>query len=572
MSNPPGLLRRLWRGFRRLHLALYVIFALMMGLGGIVASIFEQYSIMDFDRGLEAMQRRSEAVARGEKPLADGKVREAFKPLDEKARDAATAKGGSSEDVNIELGASGSRWPYLIIVIWLWPLYRHYFSRAAPNLGRVEQRIVDLPVFLFALTALTAVLRYFEKVGLYRDLYGEPDFRTKLTFAAAALLLLAFAGYLNLEVTQLYIRRAIARPFFAEFDPYGLKKGLRVGLTSRYALMIFSLAMAPLALAVYLPVYFNFDLLGQLRAAKTGDTLFYANARVLVPLLLTALVAGIMLCFHLLSILLFRWNVQRPLAALIGRMRGVAKGDFTTKTSVLDSDEIGQLKGHFNLMLDGLQERERIKDTFGRYVSIEIAAKVMQSGKVNLEGEEIEASVLFSDIRNFTPLSESLPPRDLIQFLNAYFAHVTKPIMENGGVINKFIGDAVMAIFSPVFGREDHAAAAVRAARGMREALAEFNRTGGYPPVFAGVGVHSGRLVAGSLGTAERTEYTVLGDTVNVAARIESETKTQGTDILVSDAVLSRLRAEDAIDVPFDSCGLILLKGKSVPLELFRVG
>ncbi|OAI43140.1 hypothetical protein AYO41_02785 [Verrucomicrobia bacterium SCGC AG-212-E04] len=567
-----AFLKRGWHVFRRLHLALYFLFAMMVGLGGIVASMFEQYSVADFKSGLSEMQRAAEAKARGEDPEQGSKrLHDALKPLDRKAASTPiNFKAAAKSDARLSLGAGAGWWTYALIVIWLWPLYRHHFSSKPQNQRRVEQRIVDLPVFLFALTWLVALGHYFTQVTVYRDLYGEPDLRIKTTFAAGAFLLGAFAGYLNLEVTQLYVRRRIARLFFREHNPHGLKSGLRVGLTSRHALMIFSLATVPLALCVYIPAFFNWDLFTTFMEKKSGSFML-EQPGIVIPLMMTTFIAAIMLCFHGLSVLLFRWNVQKPVGKLIERMRDVAAGNFEHKTSVLDSDEIGQLKGHFNMMLDGLQERDKIKDTFGRYVSIEIAEKIIKSGKLNLAGEEIEATVLFSDIRNFTALSETLPAPELVRFLNAYFSHVTRPIMDSGGVINKFMGDAVMAIFSPVFGLQDHVAAAVRASLGMRAALADFNRTGEYLPVLAGVGLHTGRLVAGNVGTDRRMEYTVLGDTVNVASRIESQTKEQQTDILVSGAVVGALDLAHFAGVVFKTCGPILLRGKSVPMELFRI-
>ncbi len=398
--------------------------------------------------------------------------------------------------------------------------------------------------------------------------YGEPDLHILAIFAAGAFMLGAFTGYLNLEITQLYVRRFIARPFFREHNPFGLKRGVRLGLTARYVLLLFSLATVPVALFVYIPVNFNWDLIASLASDK-GSALFFENAGVLVPLVMTTVIAVVMLIFHALSVLLYRLNVQRPIVTLIQRMRTVAEGDLDCKTSVLDSDEVGQLKGHFNLMLDGLHERERLKDTFGRYVSVKIAEKIINS--VNLEGEEIEATVLFTDIRGFTALSESLPPGEVVRFLNAYLSQITPPIMANGGVINKFMGDAVMAIFSPVFGLDHHKSSAVRASLAMREALAAFNQAGEFPKVAFGVGLHTGRLVAGNVGTLQRREYTVLGDVVNVASRIENETKEKGTDILLSGDVLAGLDQAQFAGVRFDYCGPVLLRGKSNAIELYRL-
>lgn len=339
--------------------------------------------------------------------------------------------------------------------------------------------------------------------------------------------------------------------------------------------MLFSLATVPLLLALYVPSFFNADIFVRLFETRNAsiDWLFtYENLRVLAPIALVALLALMVLAFQAVSLILYRVNVQTPMNALVKRMKAVAAGDFDCKTSVLYNDELGQLKGHFNMMLDGLVERDHIKDTFGRYVSLEIAEKIMKSGKVNLAGEEIQATVLFSDIRGFTPLSENLPPKDLIRFLNEYFAYITVPIAGNRGVINKFIGDAVMAIFSPVFGVEGHKAAAVRAALGMRAALREFNALGRYPEVAFGVGVHSGALVAGNVGTETRLEYTVLGDTVNVASRIESHTKTAATEILLSEAVMSGLDRKLFPGIDFMEGEPVLMKGKSKPLVLYKVG
>ena len=567
------LLKRVWTGLRRLHLALYFLFAMMMSLGGIIAGLFEQYSIIDFKSGIGEVRKNVEAEQRGaHTPGSSERMREAFKPLDRQhAARPTDARGRKDDGVSYRLADGRTWWPYLLIFLWLWPLYRHNFSSKPPSRDRVERRIVDLPMFLFGLTWLAAAGHYFYQLGVYQDLYGEPDLRVLTSFAVGACLLGAFAGYLNLELTQLYVRRFIARPFFEANNPYALKRGLRVGLTLRQTLMLFSLATVPLALCVYIPVFFNWDLLHAFLETKDSQS-FFENAGIFIPLIMTTFIAVLMFCFHGVSLLLYRWNVQRPVGVLIECMRRVAAGRFDGKTLVLDCDEIGQLKGHFNLMLDGLQEREIIKDTFGRYMSIEIAEKIFKNDKVNLAGEEIDATVLFSDIRNFTARSETLAADALVRFLNAYFSHLTPPIMEHSGVINKFMGDAVMAIFSPVFGLDDHVAAAVRAALAMRTALQEFNRSGKHPPVSIGIGIHTGRLIAGSVGTDDRREYTVLGDTVNVASRIEGQTKAQKTDILVSEAVVARLDRAQFADVQFDTCGPVLLRGKSRPMELFRLG
>jgi adenylate cyclase len=220
-------------------------------------------------------------------------------------------------------------------------------------------------------------------------------------------------------------------------------------------------------------------------------------------------------------------------------------------------------------MVEGLEEREKIRDTFGRYVSMEIAEKLMAGGTVDLAGEEIVTTVMFADIRSFTALSESMAPRDLVTFLNDYFSFIVKPITYEKGVINKFIGDSVMAVFSPVFGVENHAEAAVRAGIGMRAALGAFNDTKRYTPIRQGIGIHTGVLIAGTVGAEDRREYTVIGDTVNVASRIESQTKVLGTDILVSGDAVDQLAPEVRRDLGLVETEAVTMRGKTKPTRLF---
>ncbi|MFI5363137.1 MAG: adenylate/guanylate cyclase domain-containing protein [Elusimicrobiota bacterium] len=577
------MLRRAWNGFRRLHLALYFIFFLVWGWGGFMSNIFEKYSLIDV--GLLRTEMGKALDARTGKvnfKIDDALAKRIFRPLNDaflQARtraELAAAPPGPQKNARFRInigGEEGTWFCVAMIALWLWPLYRYYYFPDKPDPLQVERRIIGLPVLLFALVWGCAAYRYFVRSGSFAVLYGPPTMRIKTVFAAAAVMFGVFVSYLNLELTGLYVRRFIARPFFAAHDPHRLRQGVAINLGMRYALMIFSLAVFPLLLSLYVPVFFNLDALRGLRGGFTSDSIvcLYQNGSVLIPCLIVAVLAAVLLVFQAASLLLFRWNVQAPIGALVNRMKAVAAGDFSCKTSVLYSDEIGQLKGHFNLMLDGLVEREKIKDTFGKYVSTEIAEKIMKSGKVNLAGEEIQATVMFSDIRNFTPLSEKLTPTELIGFLNDYFAHVTAPIMANQGVINKFMGDAVMALFSPIFGVENHADAALRAALGMKEALARFNALGAHAPVAFGIGLHTGTLIAGNVGAENRLEYTVLGDTVNVASRVEGQTKQFSTEILMSEAVLAAIDRARFPGTEFVECGPVLMKGKSKPMLLYKV-
>ncbi len=562
-------LSTIWAKFGKLHLGLYFIFSLMVFFGSTTAFFFEKYSLLDPGLLKTELQNVLDAREKGDSYQPTEAVKENLSKAF-----TLTKRLKSGGEMSYEAKSANLDLSFIFLLIWLLPLYWHYFSKKPQDLGRIERRIINLPLVIFVLGWVVALQRYLGNVSFYSGHYGAVPAKAKLVFAVSAVLLGAFVSYLNLELTGLYVRRFVAKPFFMENNPYGLKSGFAISLMLRYALMIFSLGMVPLLLCLYFPILSNLDIFGGIGGTSEQALAWLRvseNVRALIPILLIGGLVALMLVFQAVSIFLYRLNVQAPVSALVRRMKAVAAGDFSCKTSVLYADEFGQLKGHFNMMLDGLVERDHIKDTFGRYVSLEIAEKIMKSGKVNLAGEEIQATVLFSDIRGFTPLSEKLPPVELIRFLNEYFTCVTRPITENRGVINKFMGDAVMAIFSPVFGVEDHQAAALRAALGMREALKEFNARGRHPEVFFGVGVHSGGLVAGNVGTAERLEYTVLGDTVNVASRVESQTKTAATEILVSEAVVAGVDKSRFADFSFIECAPVLMKGKSRPMVLYKV-
>jgi adenylate cyclase len=236
--------------------------------------------------------------------------------------------------------------------------------------------------------------------------------------------------------------------------------------------------------------------------------------------------------------------------------------------------KIGQLKTHFNQMLDGLIQREFIKDTFGRYMSEEISESIIESGKIELGGEEVQASVLFCDIRGFTTLSESMNASEIVNLLNELFSHIVKPISQSGGVVNKYIGDCIMALFGVPKKNQEHPLCALKAALGMRKALLEFNSKqleAGLPQVNLGIGIHTGPLVAGNIGAQERMEYTVIGDTVNVASRIESMTKEYACELLVSEELWNQIPDSFQETLKTEVITNATLKGKQKQLNLIKI-
>lgn len=292
--------------------------------------------------------------------------------------------------------------------------------------------------------------------------------------------------------------------------------------------------------------------------------------RVMAPLeAWTAMLIAASLGVTLVMAALLAREIASETGALAKAMKRVESGQLDVRLDVTTTDEFADLYDGFNRMTAGLLERERLRDAFGRYVAPEIAEEVMRTG-VHMGGSTVKASVLFADIRGFTALSEQMKPSEIVGLLNRYFAAVEPAIREEGGFINKFGGDSLLAVFGAPVPRTDHAARAVRSALGMRAALAAFNaREGaeGRPPLRIGIGVSSGEMVAGSVGTPDRMEYTVIGDVVNVASRIQALNKEWGTDILVSADSMDQVEGGVA-GVPMPAA---LVQGKSAPLQVFAI-
>lgn len=221
------------------------------------------------------------------------------------------------------------------------------------------------------------------------------------------------------------------------------------------------------------------------------------------------------------------------------------------------------------------KERLRVTSAFGRYVSPAIVNQIVTSGKTpELGGVNQELSVLFSDIRNFTTISERLKPEELVEMLNTYFEKICNIVLEEGGTIDKFIGDAIMVQFGAPIPYHDHADRAIRVALKIRQEAREFKNwmekrfhNNDIPDFAVGVGIHSGSAIVGNIGSSTNMGYTVIGDVINSAARIESQTKNFQCDIVISRETLESARS----NIKTGLNETVFVKGKHLPLELFEV-
>jgi adenylate cyclase len=232
-------------------------------------------------------------------------------------------------------------------------------------------------------------------------------------------------------------------------------------------------------------------------------------------------------------------------------------------------DELEDLARGFNSMVDGLKERDHLRTTLGKYITEKVVEHLL-AGRIRLGGDSIDVTILFSDIRGFTTISEHMPAESLVSLLNEYFTDMVAIVMAETGVVDKYIGDAIMAVFGAPVPHPDDAEHAVRAALGMRTALHVLNArlvARGMAPLATGIGIHTGRVVAGNIGSEQRMEYTVIGDTVNVASRLESSTTDLTVDVLISEETYALVK-HLAIVRPVQA---LQVKGRAQPVMAYEL-
>ena len=365
--------------------------------------------------------------------------------------------------------------------------------------GRVadrKQRIATLRL-PWKLTAISAVL-WLIGTALFTTLYGLVD--TELI--AKVLLTALMAGIVvcaNSYLLSEFALRPIAARALAASPP---KRAIGVGITMR-SLLIWLLAGIPVAGMMTVALF------AIVRQNVSADELAVA---VLV-------LGGVGLVTGLSLMVMNTRAMVAPIRSVTQALAKVQRGDLDAEVLVFDGTELGLLQTGFNRMVSDVRERERIRDLFGRHVGEDVA-KAAMSRQIELGGEVRDVAVLFIDVVGSTTIATEQPPEEVVKLLNRFFAVVVAEVHEHGGFVNKFEGDAVLAVFGAPEDMDDAAGAALKAARTMTARLRDE-----VPECEAGVGVSAGQAVAGNVGAESRFEYTVIGDPVNEAARLSEHAK-----------------------------------------------
>jgi adenylate cyclase len=280
------------------------------------------------------------------------------------------------------------------------------------------------------------------------------------------------------------------------------------------------------------------------------------------------IIAGLSLAVTLAGAMRIARRITRPVARLGEAARAIERGNYSVRVGGEASDEIGELGRAFDRMATGLAERDNMRDILGKVASNEVVARLLEGGDIELGGEERDVTVMFTDIRNFTALVERLTPDQSLQLLNEFLTVISEVIEAHSGVVDKYLGDGVMALFGAPITRTDDAQRALNSALEIRrrvEALGPMLAERGLPHPQVGIGINSSRVIAGNIGSPSRLNYTVLGDGVNLASRLEGLTKRYHVPIVAGIAT-----REQVSDIVYRELDKVRVRGKTVPVRIYE--
>jgi adenylate cyclase len=456
-----------------------------------------------------------------------------------------------------------------LALAYLWPITRWVPPQDPGEVPTaIQRRVVSAPLVV----ALVGFAGWLGGVVLFPALTLARAGRWSGDLMSQQVLSPLVNGFLAAATTYLLLdlifRRRVVPAVFPEGRLSEVPGALVLGVRGRLLVFLTAVGFVPL-----------FTLFGLVRAAVVrlaGGM----PVEVVVPQLARASAVSFAVFLLLgvaLTIALAR-TFTEPLGAVAAALRRIRAGDLATRVAVSAADEVGVVEDGVNALADTLRERDRILGTFGRVVDPAVRDRLL-AGEVERGGEQRMATVLFADLRDFTGLAARTPATEVVATLNEFFTAVTREAQAAGGFVDKFIGDAVLVVFG-LFGPDDAAhraagaAAALRCAEGMRAAVAALNArraSVGRPPLALKIGVHTGPVVAGTIGAAERHEYTVIGDTVNVAARLEQLCRDRGRDLLVSAETHRLASAAGAAPAP-TLRETVTLRGRAEPVEVLGLG
>jgi class 3 adenylate cyclase len=361
----------------------------------------------------------------------------------------------------------------------------------------------------------------------------------------------------------LYIGAMIALASGATFSVFAGEIALRPLLLAAVRAGVSEPPAAPQRLALRARTLFALLSVTVFTATLVGASITSIDDRTVRMIAALVIAIATTLTIGLIHMSAITASILQPVQELAAATRRIEAGDYSRTVAVVTTDELGDLSRSFNRMLAGLREREALHTALGRYADPEVVRRVLDDPDA-LAGEEVEVTVMFVDIRNFTAATDGVAPREAVAQLNDFFAVVVPVLRAHGGHANKFVGDGLLGVFGVPEHHADHADRALAAARDIELRVAE--AFGGNLQI--GIGINSGRVLAGTVGGGGKLEFALIGDAVNVAARVEELTKELGDGILCTEA--TRLALQHDGD-GLQARGERVLRGKAAPTPLYAV-
>ncbi|MCE9500596.1 MAG: HAMP domain-containing protein [Leptospira sp.] len=442
--------------------------------------------------------------------------------------------------------------PVIIISVYFYPLLKFFFSKNFSEIPEKVKSIILNSAFISGVVGFVGWgiggSPFF--IGSY--FHGVVPPNSLLIRFVLTLLLLSNLCFVFIYYTIDFLnRKFVINYIFSHSNLSEVPGTIRLSIKVRFYIFYIAVAITPLILLLNI-------LISILARTGSGEMIFPVS----IIVLLSACI-GIFLTYLKADFF------ENPILEMKNATDIIQKGDLTVSVHVVSNDELGNLGEGINDMAAGLREKEFIKDTFGKLVDPGVRDHLLK-GKLVLGGEIKDASILFIDIRSFTTLTEKMRPDAVVDWLNRYFEKMSECIVSENGFVNKYIGDAILAVFGLPVLNSEHAICSVNAALKMRESLKKLNvefQKENFPEIRVGIGIHSGPVLAGNIGSDSRMEYTVIGDTVNIASRLEGYCKDVKRDILIS--VSTKKALENSI--PTEFLDRIQVRGKLEFIEIYTI-
>lgn len=422
-----------------------------------------------------------------------------------------------------------------------------------------KQRLLNLP-FIVILINLGAYIIIPALIVTAFYLFLEASLRTCLFLFIRAFMIGLVTAFLSFFLIEDHVRKTLIPFFFPEGRLAHVDGTIRISILRRIRLLNGAGTVNPMVILLATLAFILWETQGGSVPA----------AEVVREILIFSLVlCGIFIVIAFRLNLLVGRSILSPIEEMLGVVDRVKMGDFTQRIAVTTNDELGVLGDAGNAMIQGLADRERIRETFGKYVSPEIRDQIL-AGRIPVNGERREATLLFSDLRAFTSYVEETAPEEVIRSMREYFTAMQGAIRKHGGLVLQYVGDEIEAVFGVPIQDGDHAEHALLAAIEMRKSLEKLNGERvrqGKIPFRHGIGIYTGTVLAGNTGSDDRLSYTLIGNTVNLASRIQGLTKDLQWDILVSRETVEKLGR------PFQLHGesARVIQGYSMPVTVYRL-